>query len=101
MNQRSVDGPLSEKAADDPDGAVRKVAVPVAKALEAAGQLYLNGRLMQAERVCRQIIERRPNLPDAYNLLGVILNARGDAKQAVNLIGRAIKLNPNVASYYA
>jgi tetratricopeptide (TPR) repeat protein len=85
----------------DPAGAVGKVAVPVAQALEAAGQLYMAGRLVQAERVCRQIIERRPNLPDAYNLLGVVLNARGDAKQAVNLIGRAIKLNPNIASYHS
>jgi len=50
--------------------AAGKVAVPVATALETAGKLYLAGRLPEAERVCRQIIERRPNLPDPYNLLG-------------------------------
>ncbi len=88
-------------AADAGAPPVGKVAVPVAKALETAGQLYLAGRLPEAERVTRQIIERRPNLPDAFNLLGVILNARGDPKQAVNLIGRAIKMSPHTASYYA
>jgi tetratricopeptide (TPR) repeat protein len=78
-----------------------KVAVPVAKALETAGKLYLGGRLAQAEQVCRQILERRPNLPDAHNLLGVVLNARGEAKDGVSAVKRAIKLNPNVASYHA
>ena len=102
MTQKSGGAGLADAgAAPDPNVPAGKVAVPTAKALEVAGQLYLAGRLGPAERVCRQIIERRPNLPDAYNLLGVILNARGDAKQAVNLIGRAIKLNPNIASYYS
>ena len=78
-----------------------KVALPVGQAMEAAGQLYMAGRLAQAERVCRQIIERRPNIPDAYNLLGVIRNAQGEAKEAVNLITKAIKLNPGAASFHA
>jgi tetratricopeptide (TPR) repeat protein len=78
-----------------------KVAVPLTKALETVGDLYLAGRLVQAEKICRQIIERRPNMPDPYNLLGVILNARGDPKQAVNLITRAIKMSPNTASYHS
>lgn len=102
MTQKSAGVGLAEAGvAPDPNIPVGKVAVPAAKALEAAGQLYLAGRLIPAERVCRQIIERRPNLPDAYNLLGVILNARGEPKQAVNLISQAIKLNPNIASYYS
>jgi tetratricopeptide (TPR) repeat protein len=85
----------------DPSAAPGKVAVSLAKALETVGQLYSAGRMAQAETVCRQILERRPNLPDAYNMLGVIVNAQGDAKQAVNLVSRAIKLNPNIASYYS
>ncbi|MDR3513893.1 MAG: tetratricopeptide repeat protein [Caulobacteraceae bacterium] len=80
---------------------VGKVAVPLAKALATAGELYLAGRIREAEIVCRQILERRPNLADAYNLLGVILNAKGDPKAAVNTIGRAIKLNPRAPSFYA
>ncbi len=78
-----------------------KVAVTVPKALEAAGKLYTSGRLDQAEVVCRQILESRPNQPDAHNLLGVVLNARGDAKDGVAAIKRAIKLSPNEARYYA
>ena len=82
-------------------GAPAKVAVTVPKALEAAGKLYMAGRLDQAETVCRQILESRPNLPDAHNLLGVVLNARGQAKDGVAAIKRAIKLSPNEARYYA
>jgi tetratricopeptide (TPR) repeat protein len=78
-----------------------KVAVPIATALETAGKLYLAGRLAEAERVCRQIIERRPGAPDAHNLLGVIRSAHGDFTGAAAMIGRAIELNAGVSSYYA
>jgi tetratricopeptide (TPR) repeat protein len=82
-------------------GAGGRVAVPIATALETAGKLYTAGRLAEAERICRQIIERRPNLPDPYNLLGVIFSARGDFAQAASTIGLAIKLNATIPSYYA
>jgi tetratricopeptide (TPR) repeat protein len=78
-----------------------KVAVPIATALEAAGKHYLAGRLGLAEKVCRQIIERRPNNPDAHNLLGVVRSAEGDFAAAAALIGQAIALNGGIASYYA
>jgi tetratricopeptide (TPR) repeat protein len=82
-------------------GGVGKVAVPVKEALDRVGKLYSAGKVVEAEQVCRQIIERLPNLPDAYNILAVIRNARGDSKQAVSLLGRAIKLRPNVASFHS
>ena len=102
MVQETGSAGLVEVGAASGQGApVGKVAVPLAKALDTVGQLYAAGRLAEAERVCNQILERRPNLADAYNILGVIRNARGDPKQAVNLIARAIKMSPNTASYYS
>jgi tetratricopeptide (TPR) repeat protein len=97
MSQQS--GHVNQGAGGSPP--LGKVAVPVPKALDAAGKLYLQGRLDQAETVCRQILESRPNNSDAHNLLGVVLNARGQAKDGVAAIRRAIKLNPNEARYYA
>jgi tetratricopeptide (TPR) repeat protein len=78
-----------------------KVAMPIAQALEIAGQLYSQGQHERAERVCRQIIDRRPNQPDAFNVLGVILSARGDYAEAGKMIRRAVLLNAGIASYYA
>jgi len=85
----------------EPNAASRKVAVPIAEALEIAGQAYSQGQYDRAERVCRQIVERRPNQPDAFNVLGVILNAKGDRVEAAKMIRRAILLNGGIASYYA
>jgi len=83
------------------DGGVGKVAVPVAEALDRVGKLYAAGKTAEAEQICRQIIERLPNLPDPYNMLAVIRNARGDPKQAVNLLSRAIKMRPDIAAFHS
>jgi tetratricopeptide (TPR) repeat protein len=78
-----------------------KVAVPIAQALDSAGKLYLAGDLAKAERICRQVIASRPGMPDAHNLLGVVLNGLGNPEAAVDSIGVAIRLNPRIPSYYS
>jgi tetratricopeptide (TPR) repeat protein len=78
-----------------------KVAVPIAQALDTAGKLYLSGEVERAERICRQVIANRPGMPDAHNLLGVILNARGQPEAAVASISAAIRLGPRIPSYYS
>ncbi len=98
--QSSTVGVVGPKAAM-PGVPAGKVAVPIATALETAGKLYLAGRLVDAERVCRQIIERNPNVPDAYNLWGVVKSAQGDFAGAAAMIGRAIELNGATSSYCA
>jgi tetratricopeptide (TPR) repeat protein len=82
-------------------GAANTVPMSPAQALDTAGKLYLAGRYPQAEQICRQVIVNRPNLADAHNLLGVVLNARGDPQEAVNCLQRAIRLNPDVPSFYS
>jgi tetratricopeptide (TPR) repeat protein len=84
--------------ANPPSG---KVTVPIAEALDAAGKFYMAGELIRAERVCRQVIANRPGLPDAHNLLGVVLNGLGQAEAAVASINVAIRLNPRIPSYYS
>ncbi len=83
------------------DVAPAKVGIPLAQALDSAGKLYLAGELAKAERICRQLIASRPGLPDAHNLLGVVLNGLGDPQAAVDSIGVAIRLSPRIPSYYS
>ena len=78
-----------------------EVNVSPVRAIEMAGRLYSDGNFVQAERVCRQLIEHRPGFADAYNVLGVALNAQGKSKEAVASVKRAIKLAPKAASYHA
>ncbi|HSQ95227.1 MAG TPA: tetratricopeptide repeat protein [Croceibacterium sp.] len=70
-------------------------------AIALAGELYRRGRYKQAINVCRQIIKHKPTLSDAHNILGVCLNALGNAKEGVASVKRAIKLAPKIASYHA
>jgi len=96
--QSSAVGAGDGTKAEAPGVPAGKVAVPIATALEAAGKLYLSGRLADAERVCRQVIERRPNVSDAYNLLGVVMSAQGDFAAAAVPLARARTLEPDKAS---
>ena len=68
-------------------------------ALNIAGQLYARGRYKQAENVLRQIIKHKPSVSDAHSILGVVLNAQGNATEGVASLKRAIKLAPKIASY--
>ena len=55
------------------------------------------GRLMEAEAVCRQILQAQPNLPEAEHLLGVIAHQNGKLADAIEHVQRAVKLAPQVA----
>jgi tetratricopeptide (TPR) repeat protein len=78
-----------------------RVDVTPGKAIEMAGTLFRQGKLGQAEKVCRQIIAARPANADAQNILGVTLNARGKVEEAVEALKRAVKLAPQAASIHA
>jgi len=90
----------------DVDDAIEKalngrVNVSPVKAVEMAGQLFNRGQLPQAARVCQQIINSRPGLSDAHNILGVTLAAMGRTDDAIAAIKRAIKINAKASSYQA
>ena len=78
-----------------------QVALTPAQAIAQAVGLMNAGKLEAAEKLCRQIVEARPGFADAWNVLGVILHRRGDGKEAVKAIRRAIRLNGAEANYYA
>ncbi len=65
--------------------------------LQAAMVHHQAGRLDQAERRYRKILDRAPDHPDALHLLGVIATARGHPERAIQFIGRALQIMPGFA----
>jgi len=58
---------------------------------------YQQGRLIDAERVCQDILRRRPDYFDSWYLLGLIMMRTGRAAQGVEHLRRAVALNPTNA----
>jgi predicted O-linked N-acetylglucosamine transferase (SPINDLY family) len=59
------------------------------------------GRLAEAEGIYRQILTQSPDHAEALHLLGVLAVQVGRADAAIELIGRAIAINPTIAEYHA
>jgi predicted O-linked N-acetylglucosamine transferase (SPINDLY family) len=57
------------------------------------------GRLADAERGYRQILQRLPEHPDSLHLLGVIALQTGNPEAALALVERAVALRPDGAVY--
>src|SRR5215468_9032323 len=69
--------------------------------LGRAQALHQAGHLNEAEGLYRQILAVDPNHADSLHLLGVIAHQVGRSEMAVELIGKAIKLNDRSADYYS
>jgi tetratricopeptide (TPR) repeat protein len=65
-----------------------------------AVQLHQQGRLVDAERIYRKVLQRDPKNAVALHLLGVVALQTGRAGRAVDLIGKAIALRPDYAEAY-
>ena len=69
-------------------------------AFAAALRHHQTGRLEEAERLYRQILQADPNHADALHLLGVIAHQRGRNQAALELLDAAITHNGRVASFH-
>ena len=69
--------------------------------IQNAIALHQQGKLSQAEKIYRRILEIDPRSADSLHLLGVIAYQTGKYQTAVKLIGQAIEINPNDASYHS
>ncbi len=58
---------------------------------------YQRGERVEAERLCRLLLDVKPDYFDALFLSGIIAEQTGRAEEAVELLSRAVKLNPNIA----
>ncbi len=70
------------------------------QAMLAAGRLQAQGRSADAERVYRQVIENHPDHHPAYHALGLLAFNVGKLEVAVELIGSAITLAEDNATYH-
>jgi tetratricopeptide (TPR) repeat protein len=75
--------------------------MPIAEALRQAERCRNEGRLTEAEALCRRVLEARPDLPEAEHLLGVIAHQNGKLGAAIEHVQRAVKAAPQVALFHA
>lgn len=68
--------------------------------LRLAVQQHQAGALPAAEALYRRVLEAEPGQPDALHLLGVAAYQAGRHGEAVDLIGRAIAANPQIAQFH-
>jgi tetratricopeptide (TPR) repeat protein len=69
-------------------------------ALQQGLTLHQQGKLAEAKAIYEVILKHDPRHFDSLNLLGAIAAQTGKYQAAVDLIGEAISINPNVASAY-
>jgi tetratricopeptide (TPR) repeat protein len=75
--------------------------LPLGEALVYAERCRNDGRLVEAEAVCCQILQTQPNVAEAEHLLGVICHQNGKLGDAIEHVKRAAKLAPRVALFHA
>lgn len=65
----------------------------------AAFQAHQAGRFDAAAQLYGQVLAANPRHADSLNLLGAVTLKQGDAKAAIDLIGRAIALDATASTY--
>lgn len=68
--------------------------------LDQALALHKQGQLQQAHSIYLNILDIQANHANALNLLGVIAIQTNNHERAVELIDRAIAIDPDIAKYY-
>lgn len=71
------------------------------EAMKLAMEHHAAGRLHQAEQIYRSVLQQFPGHPDALHLLGVLAQQVGRLDVSIELISRAIAVNPRVGVYYS
>jgi tetratricopeptide (TPR) repeat protein len=75
--------------------------VSLEQAFTLATEHHAAGRTQQAEALATQITQAQPRHAFAWQLLAVIAHEAGDTARGIELLGKAIKQHPLVASFYA
>lgn len=68
--------------------------------LHQAARLHQSGELQKAERLYRSILQQAPRHPFALNYLGILASQTGRREDAVDLMKRAIEIDPTQASFH-
>jgi Tfp pilus assembly protein PilF len=81
--------------------AQKPAAVALQAKFEQALALHRQGKLADAERIYREVLQQQPNHFAALHMLGVIALQARQTERAVELIGKAIALKPDYAEAYS
>lgn len=74
--------------------------ISLAEALQLAVSHHQSGRLPEAEKLYRAILEAQPNHPDANHNLGVLAVGVGQPAAALPFLKAALEVNPTHAQYW-
>ena len=69
--------------------------------IDEAVKKFSDGRVAEAEEICRSALEINPKNPHALCLLGTIAYSVGQSEEALDLTKKAITLKPDFASAHA
>src|SRR5437764_15009690 len=72
----------------------------VADALRMGQAHHQAGGYEQAEQLYRKILILEANNADALHLLGLLLRQTGRVRTGIDLLHRAVSLNPSVSQYH-
>jgi Tfp pilus assembly protein PilF len=86
-----------DRPEENAQGAALRSAPPPPDGLQKAFASYSAGNLDEAERLCRTVVASRPDLFDAWHLLGVIQSGLGKSDRALTRYDRAVSLYPDSA----
>ena len=68
---------------------------PTRGMMARAAEHHAAGRLEEAERLCRQVLQQEPRHVDALRMLGLVAAAAGDLDEAENLLRQALAGAPD------
>jgi Flp pilus assembly protein TadD len=71
------------------------------QAFEHAHELYQSGKLQEAEAMLMQILAVLPDQPETIQLAGIVMHNLGRGTAGIEMIRRAIDLQPNSAQFYS
>ena len=74
-----------------------KLTLTLSQALSRAISAYNAGKLVEAEQLCQQIINAKPDLFDALHLLAVVQSRLGKKDTALASYDRALAVRPDYA----
>ena len=70
------------------------------QALQQGVEAHKEGKLQDAERLYRVILQAQPNHPDANHNLGLLAVAVGKPLEAIPLFKQAVKANPQIEQFW-